>query len=193
MMGHNHIITGVCALEHVYVVDTLIRRMENPFLLQGLDIVYGKLGIVMPLEMWKDMQVHMLPMFLAAYIIGVLFPDVDNPNSILGKVIYVPVEHRTWIHAIYLYTASFIAGMIIHPAFLWFTFGVFIHLFWDSFSKMGNCWFYKLLSDYKRYPGDAKIKKGNHLVLYKAGEWTEYLVTFIVVALTVVSFIWIRR
>ena len=71
--------------------------------------------------------------------------------------------------------------------------GVFVHLFWDSFSACGNCWFYKLLSDYRRYPNNVKVKKGHKLKLYHAGEWSEYLLLFVIVVITVVSFVWVMR
>lgn len=192
MMGRNHLVTGVCALEHLWAISVLVENTKNRFLIQGLDVVMERFEIKLQLSLPWNIYLPMFPIFLAVYFVGILFPDVDNPNSILGRIIHIPVEHRTWIHAVYLYIATGIAGIFIHPAFLWFTLGVFVHLFWDNFSKMGNCWFYKLLSDYREYPNGAKIKKGNHLVLYKAGEWTEYLVTFIVVMLTIMSFIYIR-
>ena len=60
-------------------------------------------------------------------------------------------------------------------------------------SVMGNCWFYKLLSDYQEYPSGAKVKKGHRWKLYRAGEWSEYLLLFIVVMFTVVSYMLMVR
>lgn len=196
MMGQNHIVTGVCALEHVWAASILLERTGNRFLIQGLEIVtdkmgLGQIGTIGRFSVTDKVPFHMI-ILLLVYFLGLLLPDIDNPNSMLGRFIHVPVRHRTWIHSIYPYLIIGILGAF-YPVFFWLTFGVFVHLFWDSFSKMGNCWFYKLLSDYREYPDGARIKKGNHLVLYKAGEWSEYLLTFIIVILTVISFIYIRR
>lgn len=196
MMGRNHLVTGVCVLEHIWATGILFEKMDNRFLIRGMNIAAGWFGLEHNLGVMENimnMGACTTAIFAAAYVVGLLIPDIDNPNSMIGRYIHIPVKHRTWTHAVYLYIFTAAAGFFIHPAFLWFTLGVFIHLFWDSFSRMGNCWFYKLLSDYKEYPGGARIKKGRHLTLYRAGEWTEYFVTFIVVILTVLSFIYIRK
>lgn len=196
MMGRNHIVTGICALEHVRAVGVLLERTGNRFLIHGLEVVADKMGLgqigTFDRFLVADKVTFHMNILLLVYFLGVLLPDIDNPNSILGQFIHIPVRHRTWIHSIYPYL---IPGILapFHPVFFWLTFGVFVHLFWDSFSKMGNCWFYKLLSDYREYPNGAKIKKGNHLVLYRTGEWSEYLVTFMVAVLTVILFIYVRK
>lgn len=220
MMGRSHLITGACALEHIYVANVLINRADIMPLTMLQQTVQSYLEI-------SELSVFTIPACLGAYFLGNLLPDVDNPNSILGRIVHVPVDHRTWLHAIYLYLVigalrwlqpllalgfeklegihSILASC--HPAFAvilmivgwispvsaWLFFGVIVHLFWDSLSACGNCWFYKLFSDYREYPSGAKIKKGHKLKLYHAGEWSEYLLLFVIVVVTVVSFIWIRR
>lgn len=195
MMGRSHLITGACALEHAYAVNVLIDRADFAPLMTIQQTVQSYLG--MDILVQNQTPVHtiivLVPLYLVMYFIGVLLPDIDNPDSILGRFIHVPVKHRTWLHAIYLYLIPAILGWLIHPAFSWLFFGVFIHLFWDSFSTEGNCWFYKLFSDYKEYPNGVKIKKGHKLKLYHAGEWSEYLLLFIIVAVTVVSFVFINK
>ena len=184
MMGRNHLIVGACALEHAYVASTLIDRSENFILTDIQSMTWHHMGLTDP--SW-----FVIPVYLAAYFLGNLLPDIDNPDSILGRIIHIPVKHRTWFHAVYLYLILALFGWYI-PVFAWTFAGVFVHLFWDSLSACGNCWFYKLFSDYIEYPNDAKIKKGHKLKLYHAGEWSEYLVVFINVVVTAVSFIKIR-
>lgn len=220
MMGRSHLITGACALEHTYVANELINRVDIMPLTMIQQTVQSYLGL-------GNMSLFMLPVCLAAYFIGNLLPDIDNPDSLIGRFFYIPVEHRKWLHAIYLYLVIgalrwleplFALGFekleglhpIIawcHPAFAailtvigwispvsaWIFIGSVVHLFWDSLSAMGNCWFYKLFSDYIEYPSGAKVKKGHWLKLYHAGEWSEYFLLFIIVAVTVASFIWVRR
>lgn len=185
MMGRGHMITGVCALEHAYVASILIDRVDIMPLTVLKDAAGTYLGI-------PGMSPFIIPVCLGAYLLGNLLPDIDDPKSLLGRVIHVPVRHRTWLHAIYLYLLVAALGFV-HPVFSWMFFGIFVHLFWDSFSAMGNCWFYKLFSDYREYPNGARVKKGHKLKLYHAGCWSEYLLLFIIVAATMVSFIWIRR
>lgn len=189
MMGRSHLITGVCALEHAYALDAFITGSDIPIYPIILGHVQSYLGLA-PNGAWPF--IWAMPVYLGFYFLGVLLPDIDNPKSLLGRVVHVPVEHRTWLHAIYIYLAVMALGFI-HPVFSWLFFGVFVHLFWDSFSACGNCWFYKLFSDYRKYPGGAKVKKGHKLKLYRAGEWSEYVLLFIIVVMTVVSYMWIRR
>lgn len=185
MMGKSHLITGVCALEHAYVANELVNRTDIVWLADFQHTALSYLGLI-------DVSVFVLPVYLGAYFIGTLLPDIDNPKSLMGRIIHVPVEHRTWLHAIYLYLIAAVLGWF-YPVFSWLFFGVFVHLFWDSPSASGNCWFYKLFSDYRRYPNNIKIKKGHKLKLYHAGEWSEYLLLFIIVAVTIISFIWIKK
>ena len=56
--------------------------------------------------------------------------------------------------------------------FAWHGLGYVLHLFWDSFSKAGICWFYPI-SNYRRYPNGAFVKRGRHLTLYSVGNASE--------------------
>lgn len=198
MMGRSHLIAGVCALEHAYAASVLIDRADTVLpsymaeqLMKVKRMSQLYLGIADMTEL-SVLTMTVIPVYLGFYLLGNLLPDIDSPKSLLGRIVHVPVEHRTWLHAIYLYLIIAALGFV-HPVFSWLFFGVFVHLFWDSFSACGNCWFYKILSDYRKYPGDAKVKKGHKLKLYHAGEWSEYLLLFIIVVVTVASFVLIMR
>lgn len=189
MMGKSHLIAGACALEHAWVLGVLADRSNIAVLSETKNTISTYLGYAHP-------SMAMIPMGIGAYFIGTLLPDIDSPNSILGhrlpRFFSAVAGHRRWLHAIYLYLILAALGMV-HPVFLWCFLGVVNHLFWDSFSVMGNCWFYKLLSDYQEYPSGAKVKKGHRWKLYRAGEWSEYLLLFIVVMFTVVSYMLMVR
>lgn len=195
MMGRSHLITGACALEHAYAANVLIDKANLPLLTDTKQAVWSYFDIGGLLQNAAPLQtvLQSLLLYLGAYFIGTLLPDIDNPNSLLGRFIHLPIEHRTWIHAIYLYLIPAVLGWLVHPAFSWLFFGVFVHLFWDSFSAAGNCWLYKLVSDYREYPGGAKVKKGHKLKLYRTGEWSEYLLVFLIVAATIGSFVLIMK
>lgn len=114
---------------------------------------------------------------------GLLIPDCDNPNSMAGKRLHLPFDHRTWMHSIWLVLFMFIAGFAFYP--FWFmSLGCFIHLFCDSFSRQGVCWFYPI-SNYKHY-GSAKIKKGHYIYLYGGpiGEGIAWLLCLLMIILT---------
>lgn len=220
MMGKSHVITGACALEHIYAAGILINRTGIMPIITAKDAVWNYLG-------GPEIPLLLVPVYLAAYFFGILLPDIDSPDSILGRYVHLHVKHRAWLHAIYLYlligALKWIHPLLAlgfgklegihhifascHPAFAvilvvtgwicpvsaWIFFGSVVHLFWDSLSVCGNCWFYKLFSDYIEYPNGAKVKKGHILKLYRTGEWSEYLVLFIDVVATVVSVILIAR
>lgn len=192
MMGRSHLITGICALEHLYVADRLMAGTDLVFAGIIRHTAASYLGIENRSADIMGLPLFFIPLYLGAYFLGCILPDADSPNSILGRIVHIPFEHRTWMHSIYPYLVIAVLG-VAHPVFSWLFFGSFVHLFWDSFSACGNCWFYKILSDYRRYPGNAKVKKGHRLKLYHAGQWSEYLLLFLIITVTVVSFLWIWR
>lgn len=196
MMGRNHLVVGACALEHAYVANELVNRagLEPLAAVQGIALSYLGIESLASPAASAPLYITILsvPLYLAMFFLGTLLPDIDNPKSMLGRFIRLPFKHRTWVHAVYLYLVFAVLGWY-YPAFAWLFFGSFVHLFWDSFSAMGNCWFYKLFSDYREYPSGAKVKKGHKLKLYYAGEWSEYVLVFIIVVFTAATFVWIRR
>ena len=108
------------------------------------------------------------------YFVGSLLPDIDTPYSTLGKIIYLPFEHRTWTHAIWLPLGLCIGGIWIRLLF-WLGMGTFIHDFWDSFSASGLHWL---------YPINSK-KKPKHLALYHTSKPSEFIVVGIALTLSI--------
>lgn len=106
------------------------------------------------------------------FLIGNLVPDMDSQNSILGRIIYIPVKHRTWLHAVYLSCVFLVFGLGTRILF-WLGAGVFFHLVWDSPSKMGIDWFY------------PHRRKRPHHGLYVTGESSEYIFCGIIWGLAV--------
>lgn len=120
---------------------------------------------------------------LLFFYVGTLMPDIDNENSMIGRFIHIPVEHRTITHTLWVVIPFVIAGIWFRPL-LWFAFGYFVHLFWDSFSACGVCWLYPI-TKYVSYGSGAKVKKHHFLKLYWAGKLSETIFTVIVVLLTI--------
>ena len=96
MMGRSHLITGVCALEHAWAIQTLIGRtglMEFQAAQTAAAVLQSYTGIM-------ELSVRSLtavPVYVAAYFLGTLLPDIDNPKSLLGRIFHFPVKHRRWI------------------------------------------------------------------------------------------------
>ena len=89
----------------------------------------------------------------------------------LGKIIHIPLEHRTWTHAIYLVIIFLVASIWFRP--LWFlAIGIFLHDLADSVSYSGIQWFYP-------------AKQKHVIKLYKVSTFTEYLCVIVFVGLTV--------
>lgn len=112
------------------------------------------------------------------YILGSLLPDIDHPYSAIGKIIHIPIAHRTWLHAIYIPVGLFIGGIWIRCLF-WLGLGYFFHLFWDSFSASGINWFY------------PKKNKHHILKLYHTSELSEGIFVGIFLMLFVVYLIFV--
>lgn len=108
------------------------------------------------------------------YLIGGLLPDIDTPYSTLGKIIHIPVEHRTWTHAVWWIAVLCIAGIWWRMLF-WLGLGVFVHDLWDSFSASGLNWFYPI-----------KKKNKHRIKLYHTGKRSEYIIVGVAWTLTVI-------
>lgn len=107
------------------------------------------------------------------FLLGSILPDIDSSSSLLGRYFHLPVEHRTWTHTVWACALVF-AGVFLSKLFFWLGLGYFLHLFWDSLSKGGVCWFYPI-SHYTTYSSGAKVKKKHILKLYKTGKTSEYV------------------
>lgn len=119
-------------------------------------------------------------------ILGSLLPDIDSKNSILGR--YVPfmediVGHRGITHTIWVVLLFFVGAYFSGNLFVWMVaFGYFFHLLQDSFSRQGVAWLYPLGKGYRSY-GNAKIKEGFHIPLYRVDSVTEYIIVGIFLVL----------
>lgn len=119
------------------------------------------------------------------FLIGSLLPDIDSPKSIISRLLHfhIPVEHRTWTHTIYIVIGLGITSLFFYPL-MFMTLGFFLHLFWDSLSAEGCCFFYPF--EKYRYYGKAKIKEKHILKLYHTDKASEYVLVGVIVTLTVI-------
>lgn len=142
------------------------------------------------------------------FLFGTLLPDIDNKKSMLGRYFHLPLKHRTWTHSIWFavwwlvlrYLFLFLAfqfetksGLLwIVSVFQWFAVGcVFVflgyigHLWMDTYSAQGVCWFYPFQT-YKEYASGAIVKSKHKWKLYYTNKPSEtWLVCFIVLLMSV--------
>ena len=132
--------------------------------------------------------------FLLVATIGTLFVDCDSKTSTIGRFIYVPVEHRTWMHAIYapvIFMIIWFSNQLLVVS-LWFAIGWFLHEFMDSFSVCGVSYFYPFVG-YRHFGNSgAKVKRGIHIFrIYRSGEKSETLFVSFVVFLCVAVIVYV--
>lgn len=125
---------------------------------------------------------------LALFLLGSLLPDIDSRSSALGRFVYLPVEHRTWTHAIYIPVLFCLIGIFWRPMF-WLGMGYFLHLWFDSISTCGICWLYPY-PGYIGFDSGARIKRGHWLKLYRTKSASEKVIIVFVYILFAASLYW---
>jgi membrane-bound metal-dependent hydrolase YbcI (DUF457 family) len=183
MTGRDHIITGACSLA---IIGDMTIYMKNhyDFIFKDHINKVGEIIYNFATESFLGLPFAIsLIICLAFYLIGVLFPDTDSEKSMLGKFIHIPVRHRTWMHAIWVPLIAIGLSYFVQPL-MWFSVGYIVHLFWDSLSVGGICWFYPI-SRYRSFDSGAQIKKKHWLKLYRTGNTSELIVVIICAIITV--------
>lgn len=180
MKGINHIITGVST---AVIVDTSIRAVSNVFESTFYDNLCHTLcqPLVSILQTLFPHTIAMITTFFinaVMFLLGCLLPDCDQENSIMGRMLYVPVRHRTWTHTIWCVVVFSLMGIAV-PCFYWLAYGYTIHLFYDSLSKGGICWLYPI-SGYKIWASGAQVKKNHKIYLYRTGETSETILIMLI-------------
>lgn len=184
MLGKSHIIANLCSVELLWAAGKAVCAYQG-YGHEYIEIASGICSRYLSVPDGVPVFIHM-GTCLGLFLMGSLLPDCDSRTSILGRYFYLPFEHHTWMHTAYVCIAmGFFC--IWYRSLFWVLAGYTLHLFWDSFSACGVCWFYKLLSDYRRYPSGAKVKKKHKCKLYKTGTVSEYVLIAVLVTLSVIS------
>lgn len=181
MLGKNHAIsaTSVAVIGKLTYDYGVQNQWVPPTVQEFCNQVYQR--AVQPLEsLGITNQILLWTLLFVLYIFGTLLPDVDSPNSLLGRWIYIPVEHRGATHTIWALGILALATIGL-PIVIPIVVGYFVHLWLDDLSRSGICWWYPI-SGYREYNGGARVKKGFHLWIYRTGQPSEYVfVTLLVV------------
>ena len=183
MKGVNHIITNLAT---ALAVDTAIRAVSYA----AGSSFYDNLSQFMHWQFVVNTDSQLVYtavaalsflLTLALFVFGSLLPDCDQEKSLMGRIIHIPVQHRTWTHTIW-FVALLSVLIIASPCFIWLAYGYTLHIFYDSLSKGGICWFYPI-SGYKKWTSGAQVKRNHKIYLYRTGEESETILTTLIVLL----------
>lgn len=180
MMSRNHVLANAGAVCGLYGLASMALRSESEGLYALRDGVRAVLSRFGP-PAGPAAAFVWWPGCAILFLIGSTLPDIDSPNSQVSKLLgfSIPIGHRTWTHSIWPCVLLGLLAWKLRPA-AWLALGYAGHLFFDSFSVAGVCWFYPI-SRYITYPGGAFVKKGHVLKFYHAGDASETV--FLVVCL----------
>lgn len=187
MMNKDHLIVNVSAAALAATGLCCLKSYAGPLAVPLQTIVEHVRVFVHParyviVPLWYVAVCAML------YLLGTVLPDADSPNSMIGKHIYIPLEHRTWTHTIWV-VLLFFAISLKFRVVIWLCAGYFLHLFMDTFSYCGVCWMYPI-SKYRHYGSNgAKVKEHHWLRLYRSQSAAEYMITAVIATLAVVCVI----
>lgn len=127
MLGKNHLAFGITSALAASVI------LNNA----GIELDYTTVGII-----------------TASSAFGSLLPDIDDPNSLIGRIfvhicsfINKVFGHRTITHDLMTFLPLFIASLIVSlfakdTIFFGIMFGYIGHLFLDSLTEQGICFNY---------------------------------------------------
>ena len=126
-------------------------------------------------------------------LIGSLLPDIDHPQSYIGRKVWVLAKginiifgHRGIVHSLLPVLLLAIASSMLDSLFLWcITLGFLLHLIEDGFSKGGLGWFQPLKK--------KKLIIPFKLVRYTTGGFKEYCIFIIFVALLIFEIIYLKN
>lgn len=176
MTGKDHLITGTAVLSSCMAYAGIrISRMTAAGNALTAEYVWYPTGV-------RSDGLFLVCLYsialIAMFWLGILLPDCDSRGSIIGKVFYLPVKHRTWTHTLWVVFLLMFAGSKL----IWLkplAFGYFLHLLADSVSSAGICWFYPI-DRYITYPNGAFVAKGHKLKFYHTGSVSETVVVVII-------------
>ena len=189
MKGTNHLITGAASLA---ILDAGIKIISDMTDIEIYDKLHGSaiFKSAFNFESSAGNVAGIILTILIAIVLfafGLLLPDIDQENSLLGRIIYLPIRHRTWTHTIWIVILLSLC-MFASPVFFWLAFGYALHIFFDSLSKGGICWFYPI-SRYRAWASGAQVKKNHFIYFYRTGEASETIVMVIVAFLGIIALV----
>lgn len=178
LTGKGHLISNTCSLALLAVgFDAAVNHCDNTYV---SDFIQNVSNWCIP-----HASIAHTALGLLLFYFGTLLPDCDSKNSMLGKIMHIPVEHRTITHAVWIPIGLFVLSIMYRPL-LCLVLGYMLHLLWDNLSKCGVCYFWPV-SKYKYFGNSgAKIKKKHIFYLYRTCSSSEYVLLSILVMITII-------
>lgn len=179
MMGKNHLIVNTCSVTLAGLgVRLLVTEPQTELIEKWVVPVARTVS-----DYVSSLSTPMLMICLALFLLATLAPDIDNDKSTLGRWLSLPFEHRTWTHTAWFCMIFGAVAWFWRP-FSAFLLGYILHIFWDSLSYGGVCWFYPI-SRYKSFGTEGKVKRRHLFKLYRVGQMSESVVVGVVCIATV--------
>lgn len=189
MRGYNHAVCSSAMFVSACVFHHTCTKINSGEMSYFWNIDMSKLHTITKIdsEIWKflgfeqisnlESMMKLVCMFFI-FIIGTFCTDCDSKTSMMGRILHIPFEHKTWLHAIWVPLLCLFAGMSFPPA-SWFALGWLSHEFMDSFSYCGVAYLYPFTS-YKKC-GFGKQKRGLHIFkCYYVGKQSETIFVCVV-------------
>ena len=191
VLGVNHVVmnvaSAVVSIETICVLHKVTYTVsffkQNEFIVN--ETWTNVLSYLCPYALFTQVFWIWFVGVLLLFLIGTLLPDIDSKKSLFGRIVHIPVKHRTWTHTIWFPVLIFVGSIWYSPLF-YLGAGYILHLFWDSLSAGGVCYFYPI-SRYRTYGSNGAFVKCKHNVkLYHTGKSSEIVVVSVFLLITVV-------
>lgn len=170
MRAHSHLISGTFITTTVAAADWCLLHSSNSTTVHVGEMIKN-FFIPDSISGMLWFIAYLAGGVLLLYL-GMLLPDCDLQTSTIGRVFYIPARHRTWVHALWI-PMIFLGISYWLPIFRILTLGYIEHLWCDSLSVGGICWFYPI--------GSRNGKPKRHLIgLYNTGEISETIVMVLI-------------
>lgn len=179
MMGKHHMVTNTANVTGIACLGHYITHAPQ--------MPEGMVGAVTQVGNYFTKPTGSIPraLYLLAgfglLLLGSLLPDIDHPNSLLGRKAHWMGSHRGITHSVWP-VLIFCLLTWKYRLLAWLTLGYVLHLLWDSVSAAGICWFYPF-QKYREYSGGARVAEGHRVKLYHAGDMAELAIVIISVTL----------
>lgn len=180
MMGKNHVAAGAVTIAYAAEAGALLYHVQPNWFAGLSDFSIGEHAVTVAVGM-------------IFYFIGTILPDIDTPSSLAGRYVYIPVKHHGLTHTIWFLLIFVLCGFAF-PEFWFLAAGVFVHLWMDSLSRAGVCWFYPI-SKYIRYNNGAFVKRHHFVWLYRTNEVSEtvFMIVFTIIAMGLFLFLCVQN
>lgn len=186
MTGKGHVLSGTILATDVLMSSFLCKPMltHMPDVLQNIcSSIASAFDVFSAYE--GTLCYVMIGVSVLLYYVGLLLPDIDNTSTISSFLHFkLPLRHRGFTHSLWFVAILAVVSYFWVWPLRFLTLGVFVHDFFDSFSKAGWVPFYPLGS-YRIVHDKIVCATGRHLAFYSTkdeGSEGAFNITFLIVS-----------